>query len=411
MLTSLKSTFFRPRQPWEQNLFVLWFGTFMAGVAFSLIMPFMSLYIDTLGDFSKTELNFYSGITYSSTFLITAIVSPLWGRLADRKGRKLMILRASFGMAIVLGLMGLVSNVYQLIALRLLQGVFSGYISNAQALIATETPKRQSGKALGILVTGSVTGTLFGPLIGGAIAGIFGYRVTFFITAIILLIVFLLSYFFVHEHFTPVEKGEMHTSKEIFQTLHHPKLIIGMFVTTLIIQASNYSISPILSLYVRELLHNVGNITFISGCVASIPGIATLIAAPRLGILGDKIGTERILKIALIAAIFIFIPMSLVTNVWQLGGLRFLIGITDAAMLPAVQTILTKNTPAEFTGRVFSYNQSFQAMGSVVGPMIGSTVSGVFDYKGVFVSTAILVGINLVWVMYVTKGMYVKKAK
>ena len=92
-------------------------------------------------------------------------------------------------------------------------------------------------------------------------------------------------------------------------------------------------------------------------------------------------------------------------------SLRFLIGITDAAMLPAVQTILTKNTPAEFTGRVFSYNQSFQAMGSVVGPMIGSTVSGVFDYKGVFVSTAILVGINLIWVMYVTKGMYVKKVK
>ncbi len=195
MYAKFKDLLFRPRTLWEKNLIVLWCGTFMAGIAFSLIMPFLSLYIDTLGNFSKDELNFYSGITYSATFLVMAIISPFWGKLADRKGRKLMILRASLGMAIVIGLMGAVTNIYQLIILRLLQGIFSGYVSNSNALIATETPKEHSGKALGILITGNVTGTLFGPLFGGFVAANFGYRITFVITGVILLIVFLLSVF------------------------------------------------------------------------------------------------------------------------------------------------------------------------------------------------------------------------
>ncbi|AVL00538.1 hypothetical protein PI20285_07785 [Pediococcus inopinatus] len=151
MIAKIQGFFSKKRAPWEQNLIVLWFGTFMAGMAFSEVMPFLSLYVDTLGQFSKQQLTFYSGITYSATYLVTALVSPIWGRLADSKGRKLMILRASLGMAIVLGAMGLVQNIWQLIALRMLQGVFSGYISNSNALLATETPKEKSGLALGTL--------------------------------------------------------------------------------------------------------------------------------------------------------------------------------------------------------------------------------------------------------------------
>lgn len=169
----------KKREPWQQNLFVLWFGTFIAGIAFSEIMPFLSLYVNTLGNFSKSQLSLYSGLTYSSTFLVLAIISPIWGKIADKRGRKLMILRASLGMAFVLGAMGLVQNVYQLIGLRLLQGVFAGYISNANALIATETPKEKSGYALGFLSTGPVSGSLLGPLVGGALASIFSYRITF----------------------------------------------------------------------------------------------------------------------------------------------------------------------------------------------------------------------------------------
>lgn len=394
----LKENLMRPRKTWEKNLLVLWFGTFMAGIGFSLVMPFMSLYIDTLGDFSPHALNLWSGLAFSATFLVTTIISPWWGRLADQKGRKIMLLRASLGMAVVLASMGLVTNVYQLVGLRLLQGVFSGYISNATALVATGTPKERSGQVLGTLATGSVTGQLLGPLVGGIIASAFGYRLTFFITGSILFLVFLLSLIFVHEEFTPIKKTDLQPGSKILKELQYPHLVMGMFITTMIIQASNNSISPIISLYIRELLHGHGNVTLVSGIIASLPGVATLIAAPRMGRLGDRIGSERILAVGLLLAICVYLPMAFVTNVWQLGILRFFIGVSDACLLPAVNALITKYSPHHAAGRIFSYNQSFQATGNVFGPMIGSSVSSFFGYRAVFLSTSLLVLANFLLV-------------
>lgn len=394
LIQRLKEKLSQPRQVWEKNLIVLWFGTFMAGIGFSLVMPFMSLYIDTLGNFSSQALNLWSGLAFSATFLVTTLISPWWGRLADQKGRKLMLLRASLGMAVVISLMGLVTNVYQLVGLRLLQGVFSGYVSNATALVATGTPKARSGQVLGTLATGAVTGQLLGPLLGGLTATAFGYRTTFFITGTILFIVFILSLLFVHEEFTPVEKEALQPASAILKELKYPKVVLGMFITTMIIQASNNSISPIISLYIRQLLGGHGNVTLVSGIIASIPGIATLIAAPRMGRLGDRIGSERILAAGLILAIFVYLPMAFVTNVWQLGALRFLIGVSDACLLPAVNSLITKYSPHHAAGRIFSYNQSFQATGNVFGPMIGSSISSFFGYRGVFISTSFLVLLN-----------------
>lgn len=394
----LKENLMRPRKTWEKNLLVLWFGTFMAGMGFSLVMPFMSLYIDTLGDFSPHALNLWSGLAFSATFLVTTIISPWWGRLADQKGRKIMLLRASLGMAVVLASMGLVTNVYQLVGLRLLQGIFSGYISNATALVATGTPKERSGQVLGTLATGSVTGQLLGPLVGGIIASAFGYRLTFFITGSILFLVFLLSLIFVHEEFTPIKKTDLQPASKILKELQYPHLVMGMFITTMIIQASNNSISPIISLYIRELLHGHGNVTLVSGIIASLPGVATLIAAPRMGRLGDRIGSERILAVGLLLAICVYLPMAFVTNVWQLGILRFFIGVSDACLLPAVNALITKYSPHHAAGRIFSYNQSFQATGNVFGPMIGSSVSSFFGYRAVFLSTSLLVLANFLLV-------------
>ncbi len=394
------------RTIWQRNLKILWIGCFLAGMGFSLVMPFMSLYIDTLGDFSQKQLSLWSGVTFSSTFLVTAIVSPYWGRLADRKGRKLMLLRSALGMAIVIGLMSCVTNVYQLIGLRLLQGVFSGFISNATALIATQVPREQSGKTLGTLTTGSVTGTLLGPFFGGGIAELFGYRIPFLLTGILLLVVFFLCFFFVKEEFQPVEKGTELSGKEVLKNLTYPRVIVGMFITTMMIQVAANSISPILSLYIKELLGANQNVAFISGIVASVPGIATLIAAPRLGALGDRIGSERILMAGLIVSICLLLPMAFVTNVWQLAVLRFFLGVSDAALIPAVQAILTKNSPHIVAGRIFSYNQSFQAMGNVMGPLIGSMISSSLGFRGVFIITPLFVLFNFILVRRNTKSIH-----
>lgn len=398
------SNFFSKTKPqWKRNLQVLWFGNFMVGIGFSMITPFMSLYIDELGNFSKTQLNLWSGLIFSSTFLVMAFISPIWGRIADRRGRKVMLLRAALGMAIVISLSAFVQNVYQLLLLRTLQGVFSGFISNANTLIATTTPKEESGRALGTLTTGNVSGALIGPMLGGAIAQIYGYRIPFMITGVVLFIAFLLSLFFVHEKFTPVEKKDQISARELFGGLKNKKVIFGMFITTMIIQASNNSINPILSLYVRQLLGGGDNVAFISGIVAAIPGIATVVAAPRFGALGDKIGTQKIILAGLLLAFLVYLPQGFVTNVYQLMLLRFVVGISDAALLPQVQTLIAKNSPHESTGRIFGYNQSFQAIGNVTGPLLGSGISSAFGYGAVFLSTSALELTNFIIATKTTK--------
>ena len=381
---------------WKKNLFVLSIAVFIAGIAFSEIMPFLSLYINTLGNFSHQQLNFWSGIVYSGTFIVSAVVSPWWGKLADKKGRKPMILRAGIGMSVVIACMGLVQNVWQLLLLRMLQGVFSGFISNSNALVATETPKTNSGQALGTIASATTAGTLLGPLVGGALTSIFSYRITFMITGGLLLLCSILVLFFVHEDdFKPVTAKKLDKASGVIKSLRSPHLIFGLLLTTLIIQAANNSINPIVSLYVRQLLNGHDNVVFISGVIAALPGIATFLVASRFGALGDKIGTHKIIVAGFIAASIFFFLTAFVRNTVELGILRFLVGFSDACLFPQVQTMLTKNSPAAVTGRIFSWNQSAMYIGNIVGPLLGSFVSGMFNYSMVFIVTTVIVLINL----------------
>lgn len=381
---------------WKKNLFVLSIAVFIAGIAFSEIMPFLSLYINTLGNFSHQQLNFWSGIVYSGTFIVSAVVSPWWGKLADKKGRKPMILRAGIGMSVVIACMGLVQNVWQLLLLRMLQGVFAGFISNSNALVATETPKTNSGQALGTIASSTTAGTLLGPLVGGALTSIFSYRITFMITGGLLLLCSILVLFFVHEDdFKPVTAKKLDKASGVIKSLRSPHLIFGLLLTTLIIQAANNSINPIVSLYIRQLLNGHGNVVFISGVIAALPGIATFLVASRFGALGDKIGTHKIIVAGFIAASIFFFLTAFVRNTVELGILRFLVGFSDACLFPQVQTMLTKNSPAAVTGRIFSWNQSAMYIGNIVGPLLGSFVSGMFNYSMVFIVTTVIVLINL----------------
>ena len=396
---------------WVRNLRVLSVSVFFAGMGFSEIMPFLSLYVATLGDFTTRQLTFYSGVVFASMYVVSALTSPLWGKLADRIGRKPMLLRAALGMAVVIAAMGMVQNVWELILLRMAQGIFVGFVSNSNALIATETPKAKAGRALGTMAAGVTGGNLLGPLLGGSLAEIFSYRATFLVTGGILFLVFWACFFLVKEEgFTPVTAAKFDHASGVIKSLRSPQVVLGLLLTTMIIQAANNSINPIVSLFVKELMHNGPGVTFVSGIIAALPGIATLFAAPLFGIWGDKIGTQKILRGGLIFAMLVYIPQAFVTNVWQLGILRFLVGISDAALLPQVQTLLAKYSPNEYSGRVFSYNQSAQFMGNIFGPLIGSTVSGMFGYGGVFLSTAFLVLINIGWVHHSTKGIDAKKA-
>jgi DHA1 family multidrug resistance protein-like MFS transporter len=384
-------------ESWKVNLISVWFGCFFTGLAISQILPFLPLYVSQLGVSSHEALSMWSGLTFSVTFLVSAIVSPMWGSLADRKGRKLMLLRASLGMAIAILLQAFATNVWQLFLLRALMGLTSGYIPNAMALVASQVPRERSGWALSTLSTAQISGVIGGPLMGGFLADHVGLRAVFFITAILLMVSFLVTLFLIKEGGRPtVSKAQRLSGKAVFASLPYPGLMISLFVTTMVIQLCNGSVGPILALFIKSMEPESTNIAFLSGMIAAVPGISALMSAPRLGKLGDRIGTARILMATLVVSVVLFFAMSFVTTPFQLGVLRFLLGFADGAMLPAVQTLLVKYSSDQVTGRIFGYNQSFMYLGNVAGPRIGASVSAMAGFRWVFAATAVVVLLNII---------------
>lgn len=383
-------------ESWKVNLISVWFGCFFTGLAISQILPFLPLYIAEMGVTSHEALSMWSGLTFSVTFLISAIVSPMWGSLADRKGRKLMLLRASLGMAVAILLQAFATNVWQLFFLRALMGLTSGYIPNAMALVASQVPRERSGWALSTLATAQISGVIGGPLLGGFLADHVGLRPVFLITAGLLMVSFLVTLFLIKEGARPqISRAEQPGMKAVFASLPYPGLVISLFFTTLVVQLCNGSVGPILALFIQSMSPDSQNIAFLSGMIAAIPGVSALISAPRLGKLGDRIGTGRILLATLMCAVVLFSAMSFVTSPLQLGILRFLLGFADGAMLPAVQTLLLKYSSDQVTGRIFGYNQSFMYLGNVVGLLMGAGISAVAGFRWVFAATAVVVAINL----------------
>ncbi|TDE68912.1 MFS transporter [Streptococcus sp. KCJ4932] len=372
-----------------------WLGNFFTGASFSLVMPFMALYVEELGA-PKNKVEWYAGLAVSLSALASALIAPVWGRLADRYGRKPMMVRASLAMTFTMGGLAFVPNVFWLLALRVLNGLFSGYVPNSNALIASQAPKSRSGYALGTLATGVIGGSLVGPLLGGVLAEIMGIRQVFLLVGFILLICNLLTVFFIKEEFQPVTKANAMSTREVFSSIKDKQILIGLFVTSMIIQISAQSISPILTLYIRNL-GQTENLMFVSGLIVSALGFSSMLSSSTLGKIGDKIGNHRLLLIALFYSFGMYVLSAMAQNSLQLAIVRFLYGFGTGALMPSVNSLLTKITPREGISRIFSYNQMFMNIGQVLGPFVGSAVATGMGYRSVFYVTSLIVFVNFVW--------------
>lgn len=372
---------------------------FVTSIGMSQIAPVLPLYIKHLGISNTALIEQFSGIAFGVTFIISAIFSPIWGQAADKVGRKPMLLRASLGMAIVVASMGFAKNVYVLIGLRLLQGAITGYSTACTTLIATQTDNEHAGWALGTLSTANIAGSLLGPTIGGFIEEIFGLKNVFFITGALLLIAFITTALFVRESFTRKDKKVL-SIKEIWDIVPEKSLTITMLVTFFILTVALYSVEPIITVYVTQLSQNASHVALIAGMAFSASGLANIIAAPRLGKLSDKIGAHKVILVALAAAGLIFIPQAFVKNPWQLMGLRFLLGLASAGLIPSVNILVKKITPSSLTGRVFGINMSAGYLGVFGGSVLGGQVSAYLGIRYVFFITSALLLINAVWVYF-----------
>lgn len=320
-----------------------------------------------------------------------------------------MMIRAAGGMAITMGSLAFVPNVYWLLIMRFLNGILSGYIPNATAMIASQVPREKSGWALGTLSTGAVAGNLIGPSFGGALAQWFGMSNVFIITGVVLLITTILTIFLVKEDFVPIEREDMLPMKEIFGRMEHVSILIGLFITTLILQLGATSISPILTLYIRSLSSDSDNILFVSGLIVSIVGVSAIISSPTLGRIGDKVGNHKVLLAGLVLSFCCFIPMAFVKTPFQLGALRFLLGFSTGALMPSINTLISRLTPPEGVSRIYSYNQMFSNFGQVLGPLLGATVAHSYGYPAVFIATSGFVFVNICLSLFNFRKMLRKK--
>ena len=382
---------------WKQNLKVAWLGNFLTGTSFTLVMPFISVFVEELG-VGPGLVEYYAGLAVSTNALAAALMAPIWGSLADRYGRKPMMVRAAFVMIFTMGGMAFVPNVFWLLVLRVLNGVFTGYIPNSIALIASQVPKDKTGYALGTLSTGAVAGNLIGPTLGGVLAEMFGVHTVFLLVGLLYAIVVILTVFYIREDFVPIKKSDALPVKEVFAQVKDRKILAGLFVTSMVIIAAAQAVVPILTLYVRHL-GQTDNLLFVAGFIISLPGMASLATSGYLGKLGDRIGNHRLLLMALTYSLLINVFCVFAENPFQLGLLRFLYGFGTGALLPSVNSLLTKLTPKEGISRIFAYNQLFNNLGSVVGPMMGSAVAARMGYDWVFYLSTGLVLFNLIWSM------------
>ncbi|OMD36106.1 multidrug efflux MFS transporter [Paenibacillus odorifer] len=384
---------------WKRNLIVCWFGMFVTGVGMSQIAPVLPLFIKHLGVDNADSIAQFSGLAFGITFIVSAIFSPIWGQAADRFGRKPMLLRASLGMAIVISCMGFAPNVYVLIALRLLQGTITGYSTACTTLIATQTDKEHAGYALGTLSTASIAGALLGPTIGGFIAENMGLQSSFFVTGGLMLVAFITTALFVKESFHREVKKTL-SIKEVWSSVPEKSLTLTLFVTFFILTVALYSVEPIITVYVTQLSKSANHVALLAGMTFSASGLANIIAAPKLGKLSDRIGAQKVILVALIAAGLLFIPQAFVQNPWQLMGLRFLLGLAAGGLVPSVNILVKKITPDALTGRVFGLNMSAGYLGTFAGSVLGGQVAAWFEIRDVFFITSALLLINAGWVYF-----------
>lgn len=377
---------------WKDNLRIAWLGSFLTGACISLVVPFMPIFVEQLG-VEPSQVTFYSGLAISVSAISAACVSPLWGILADRYGRKPMMIRAGLAMTITMGGLAFVPNVYWLLALRLLNGVFTGFVPNATALIASQVPKDKSGYALGTLSSGVVAGTLTGPFVGGMIAEVFGIRNVFLMVGGFLFLAAILTIFFIKEDFQPMLKEKELPTKELFTSVKYPYLLFNLFATSFVIQVAAQSVGPILALYIRDLGQNE-NLLFVSGLIVSSMGLSSMMSSGVMGRLGDKVGNHRLLIVAQAYSALIYLLCANASTPLELGIYRFLFGLGTGALVPGINALLSRMTPKAGISRVFAFNQVFFYLGGVIGPLAGSVVAEQFGYHSVFYATAACVALS-----------------
>jgi DHA1 family multidrug resistance protein-like MFS transporter len=375
------------------------FAQATAMLAFGFVLPFLPLYLKEIGVSPDSSVVFWSGALVTSTGVSLAIFSPIWGALADRRGRKLMVLRSMLVGGVIVALMGLIQNVGEFLILRILQGMFTGTVAASTALVASIVPRDRIASSMGILQTSVYVGISAGPVVGGVIAELVGIRGTFFVAGALLVVSGVFIWQFVHEHFAPPSTVRRPGFFHVLGRGLRSRSLMPLIVTLLMVQLSSAIVFPILPLYVQQLSAPNDPVKLYAGLAFGATAVFSALAAISYGRLVDRTGYRRILIIACFGAAAFFLPQAFARNIGQFLLLRAGLGIFFGVLIPATNAIVGLSTPPDMRGSAFGLTNSGTAAGNALGPILGATLAATFGYPVVFIATALVLVLLGLWVM------------
>lgn len=376
------------QESWRKNLYVVFIAEFLVLTGFSFVSPFMPFFIQKIGNFTDREAALWAGIATGASGIAMFLSAPLWGIVADRWGRKPMVLRAMFGGAVVMTLTGLAPNIYYLIVLRFAHGLVSGSVAAASALVSALTPRNKLPLAMGLITLAMYSGQTFGPLIGGVLADSVGYEATFFITGSLLFVGGLTVLFLVKEKFErpPRQQGgsvgnllRMATSREIL-----PLLLV---LCTLHI--SPQMVSPLIPLFIKEMNPEVAAAAT-AGLAFSLMGMISAISAIVAGRLGEHINLKRMLVFSCLGTGLLYLPPIWAGTVPQLVTFIAMRGLLNGGVMTASNALIGLTVSQSQQGIAYGLAQSANSLGNGLGPILGGGLGSLMGIRPVFGFSGVL---------------------
>src|SRR5215207_7930906 len=388
---------------WERTAWIASATQFVTLIGFGLSMPFLPLYLQELGIHDRAAVAIWSGVMVGSAAIAMAFVSPVWGGLADRYGRKLMLVRSMVGGALLIALMGYVVDVWQLLGLRLAQGAVTGSQAAAAALISAATPANQAGYALGLLGTSVQVGNSIGPAIGGIAVSVLGYRGSFLLGGGLLLIGGLMAVFWIDEpprSVRPISRSmDAVGSNWLLRTLRpftwsgFRWLLILQLGTQFVFSAS----VGLLPIYLQEVARPAWlTPELASGLAITLTAVTAAFAMPFLGRWTDRHGPRGLLIAALVGSAVVLVVQAVVPTVGLLLAMRAVFGVWVAGVTATLSVMTKLASPIGREGSAWGATASAQAMGWGLGPILGSGVVALGGIPLLFVACAIVL-VLLAW--------------
>jgi len=369
-------------ESWQKNLYTIFVAEFIVIAGFSFVNPFMPLFIQELGNFTNQQAAFWAGIAISAGGAAAFFSAPLWGIVADRWGRKPMVLRAMFGAGVVLGVTGLAPNIYYVVALRFAQGLLSGTVAAASALVAASTPRNKMPFAMGLLMVAIFAGSSFGPLAGGFMADSVGYKAAFFITGGLLFSGGLIVLLFVKERFERPAKGQSASLSSLLR-LAKSREMLPLLLALCALQIGPQMMTPIISLFIREL-DPAAMAATASGLAFCFMGVVAAISAVIAGRLGEHITLKNILAVSCLGTGLLYLPPMWAQTVTQLVIFIALTGLLKGGLMTSSNALIGLSVPRSQQGIAYGIATSAQALGIGLGPLIGGSLAPLIGLRSVF---------------------------